>query len=650
MSRFQLPAVRQIFGFILAIVIAGLTVPAHAAESNSVQITNLEITAIANLEPTDVPQHLVTLRGTFTNLTNSSIASLNLNLVTSPEITTRTELAEILDSPTNVPDLKISDKSARLQNIPPGVTKTWQVTFRGESVLGDNAAGVFAIGVAPDDTKLGVGSVVTTPWFLNANIKPTNVALVVPLTTLNTHLATGDVTSEESDLAEATRLSALLRTQAGNSISWLMDAGLVQWATQLAAQSQVGVTSALLESLAALPGSTPVAPFGNTDLSALVRANQQEAVAQALAQTKLQTPDRQIYYSPISGISDRQTNALLNGLNIRSIISNESIRGSERDTTAAVVNSSSNSVLVYDLAASNCLTDIDLNDASFFTATNCIKSEIGMMTAESPQKSRSVIVLAPKDWKISSDKLTALISILNNQNWMQLTTLDLLATTPAGENYVSEVTNDQRELSPALLKQSSFLQVNTDRVAALYNDPELAAGFVDARILGFSDLWPSDARVNEYLTQNLALQSKYLNAIQLETSTRITTTEEITEIPITIVNRSDSTVSVGVALSSKATYRFSAKPTELVQVEAGQRVTIPVTISLVGAGIVDVQAQLVAPNGESFGRVENIQISSAAYSQFARTLVWGAFGLLILLSLSNVLKRRRGKLSNTAKS
>jgi hypothetical protein len=225
-----------------------------------------------------------------------------------------------------------------------------------------------------------------------------------------------------------------------------------------------------------------------------------------------------------------------------------------------------------------------------------------------------------------------------------------LATTPAGENYVSEVTNDQRELSPALLKQSSFLQVNTDRVAALYNDPELAAGFVDARILGFSDLWPSDARVNEYLTQNLALQSKYLNAIQLETSTRITTTEEITEIPITIVNRSDSTVSVGVALSSKATYRFSAKPTELVQVEAGQRVTIPVTISLVGAGIVDVQAQLVAPNGESFGRVENIQISSAAYSQFARTLVWGAFGLLILLSLSNVLKRRRGKLSNTAKS
>jgi uncharacterized membrane protein YjfL (UPF0719 family) len=49
----------------------------------------------------------------------------------------------------------------------------------------------------------------------------------------------------------------------------------------------------------------------------------------------------------------------------------------------------------------------------------------------------------------------------------------------------------------------------------------------------------------------------------------------------------------------------------------------------------------VAPNGERFGEVENIQISSAAYSQFARTLVWGAFGLLVLLAAFNVIRRSR---------
>jgi hypothetical protein len=58
---------------------------------------------------------------------------------------------------------------------------------------------------------------------------------------------------------------------------------------------------------------------------------------------------------------------------------------------------------------------------------------------------------------------------------------------------------------------------------------------------------------------------------------------------------------------------------------------------------VQVQAQLVAPNGEAFGEVENIQISSTAYSQFARTLVLGAFGLLVLFALSNFVKRRNEK-------
>ena len=57
----------------------------------------------------------------------------------------------------------------------------------------------------------------------------------------------------------------------------------------------------------------------------------------------------------------------------------------------------------------------------------------------------------------------------------------------------------------------------------------------------------------------------------------------------------------------------------------------------------DVQAQLIAPNGERFGEAKNMQISSAAYGQFARTLVWGAFGLLVLLALSNFVKRRKGK-------
>jgi hypothetical protein len=54
------------------------------------------------------------------------------------------------------------------------------------------------------------------------------------------------------------------------------------------------------------------------------------------------------------------------------------------------------------------------------------------------------------------------------------------------------------------------------------------------------------------------------------------------------VNESDRAVSVSIDLTSTATSRFSAEPSELIQVGSGQRVTVPVSITLVGAGVVDV--------------------------------------------------------------
>jgi hypothetical protein len=224
---------------------------------------------------------------------------------------------------------------------------------------------------------------------------------------------------------------------------------------------------------------------------------------------------------------------------------------------------------------------------------------------------------------------------------MQLTTFDLIAAAPASDNYVSSQSVEPRDFSRALIRQAQNLEVNTESVSALYDDPDLAAGFTAARVLGFSDLWQSNAQATEYLTSNISLLNDYLGAVSIQASDRITTPEERSEIPITIVNESDSAVSVSIDLTSTASSRFSAEPTGVTQVGSGQRITVPVVITLVGAGVVNVQAQLIAPNGERFGQVENIQISSAAYSQFARTLVWGAFGLLVLLALGNFVKRRR---------
>ena len=616
---------------------------AQAADGDSITITDLNISTAADSGGTLSTSHIVVLQGTFTNKTQNSIDLLELDLVSTAAIKSRTELAKLLADPAGANNLIASDRSAVLRNIAPGVVKNWRITFRGEEVLGTDASGVFGLGV--QQSAGGESYVVTTPWFFGADIKPTNVSFVIPLTTLNDHLANNDVRNLKQDLAEAERLTDLIVNQSNPNISWLQDSALIPWLNQLVAASDSETPAKLVAAISGLPTTTALMPYGHTDLNGLAVSNQQDDLLDAINLSRSIALDRPIIYTPAVGLADRKSVSLLNEQGIRTMVSNEFLRGNESETTDAVVTSASNPVLVHDLAASSCLSGADQSEQAFFKTLTCIKSEIGMMTAESPQSSRSIIVLAPADWRISNDRLTALIASLNDHSWMQLATLDLVASQEPTQNFVSLINEEKSSIAKSTIRKGNELRSEAEILSSLFVDQNLANGFDSARILGFSDLWESSSAATQYLTENLALLDSYLGSVRIEASTRITTPEENSEIPITVVNESDRTVSVSVGLTSSATSRFSALPSDLVQVESGQRVTIPVAITLVGAGVVDVRARLIAPNGERFGDVEKIQISSAAYSQFARTLVWGAFGLLVLLALSNLVKRRKDKRS-----
>ncbi len=642
MSWLQIPRLSALLA--ISFTLFGLTTaPAAAAPTDPIRIISYVITPIQNSVSQSVPEHLVTLKGTYTNTSNAKISELTLALATSKPLANRTALGELLNEPSGFEGLKVTaaDISARLQNLAPGVTRSWQITFRGEQVLGANALGVFAIGVIPEIQTHGLSAAIPVPWFFNADVKPTKVVLAVALTTLNTNLANGKSSGVKTDLSEAKRLSALLRSQGNTSVSWLLDSAISTWATNLVTNTDTAAAKELVAALATLPAGTAVLPYGHADFSALVRAGKQVEVGEVVSKTTQTSAGSPIYYTPASGAPDRKTTTLLNQLNIKTIISNESIHDSERETTPATVTVSSNQVLVFDVAASNCLADMGSDEVSFYSAATCIKAELGMITAESPQNARSIIVLAPATWKISSERLTELLLQLSNHNWMQLTGLQEIAAQGATESYLAINKVVLREFSRALLDLSDEVKLNTESVSALYDDPELATSFTTARLLGYSDLWPSNAQASRYFEQNSKLLKEYLNAIKLEASVRITTPAANSQIPITIVNDSDSDVSVNVELTSASASRFSAQPSGIVQVAKGQRVTVPISISLIGAGIVSVQAQLIAPNGERFGVGKEIQISSAAYSQIARTLVLGAFGLLLALSLSNYVKRRK---------
>jgi len=614
--------------------------PSQAAGNELVSITGLDISALDESAGATGSRHVVQIQGTFTNNTDEAISRLELDLVSTPAIKTRTKLAELISDPKISSNLISSDSSAVLHNIAPGSQKNWQITFIGEEVLGVNASGVYAFGVKPNLTGTNEATVITTPWFFNADIKPTNVAFVIPLTTLNDHLANGEIKDQARDLAEAKRLTNLILDNSDSNISWLQDSGLSTWVSQLTVTTDSDIPTKLGR---AIDGLDPAGflPFGSADLTALSLANQQRDLSDAIDLTHSIAGGRPVFYAPAQGIADSKTLSLLSNHGIRTIVSNEFLRGNAQVTTPAVATSDTNPVLVHDLATSSCLIGSDESATTFFKSVTCIKSEIGMMTAESPQKSRSIIVLAPANWKVTNVQLSKLVADLSGNNWMQLADLDLIAASKPTQNYVSLVKNYKNQLARQTIRQADELRTKTETFSSVFVDEDLVAGFNASRILGFSELWGSDTSSTKYLSENVALIDNFLNAISIQGSTRITTSAESSEIPITIVNESEHDVSVSIDLTSTATSRFSAVPTELIQVGSGQRITVPVAITLIGAGVVDVQAQLVAPNGERFGEVKKMQISSAAYSQFARTLVWGAFGLLVLLALSNFVKRRK---------
>ncbi len=632
-------------GFLSLALLSLQLTTSRAADADSVQITDLRISALADSGGTLSTNHLVRLSGTFTNNSEATIDFIEMNLVSTPAIESRTELGELLADPMSARTLIESDKFAVLRNVAPGTTRTWQIAFRGEEVLGLNAAGVYGFGVRPTLAEADQAAVIPTPWFFNADIKPTNVAFVIPLTTLNNHLANGEVNSPKNDLNEAQRLLNLISNPPDSRISWLQDSALRTWVSQLATSSDSTIPLELTAAVDSLAPNATYLPFGHTDLTALSIANQQRDLVDALDLTRSIALGRPIFYAPVKGVADRKTVALLNEQGIKTIVSNEFLRGNSRETTSAATNSASNPVLVHDLAASQCLAGADESDAAFFKTVTCIRNEIGMMTAESPQSPRSIIVMAPTNWKISAERLASLVAALSDHNWMQLVSLDLVAAAEPTQNFVSLVSDYENQLTRPTIRIANKLRSETEILSSLFVDKDLAAGFDASRILGFSDLWGSEADAANYLSKNLAMLDSFLGAVSIQASSRITTPEESSEIPITIVNESDREVSVSIDLTSTATSRFSAVPSELIQVGSGQRITVPVAITLRGAGVVEVQAQLIAPNGERFGEVENMQISSAAYSQFARTLVWGAFGLLVLLALSNFIKRQRDRRS-----
>lgn len=613
--------------------ISGLS-PANAATENAqVRISNISVTLDSNTN-----RYVIRMDGELINNDSTEIKDIRIVVGTENQIVSKYALSRFYESRDNA-NLTESNYFAKLRKVQANSKANWNITFFADDVL-TFSNGLYGLGVnAYTDSRFS-SDVVAIPLFTAPPINVMNTIFAVQLSTLNRHLANGGF--YRSDVDELNRLTSLITNARDLEITWVVDPVLYQWLAELAntdLQEQALVLSNLLTEIS---GKSISSIYSQPDVSRLLDSSRDEDLINLVVRSQQFSGKNNLVLAPPDGNLTTQAINRLGELGVVPIVSNEFLTGDIYANVEAKVVVDQTTSLVSDRATSNCLrSNSDL--VGQFQNRNCL---ISSLTLASIGQIKNSIVLTPADWQPAENELRLLYSELIGKTWLTVAPIAPLSTAEPTANFAANTQYDVDPFSPELLDTGDSILADAVRTASIFTDPNYADAFSLARLRGFSSLWESGLQAAEFLVENELLLSSYQDLVSIESSKNVTVSSGETEIPITIVNQSDRDITVSIALTSPQTSLFKSEPSALITVPFGKRVTVPMNVTLVNEGILNVTAKLYAPNGQQFGKAKLIQISSAEYQGLARTLVLVAFGLLILLSISNVVKRRRENTSS----
>lgn len=601
--------------------------PAFAADDEvEIQITGLDI----QQDPT-TPNRIVTLSGEVKNSGTETIENLDLVLSTGGKISSRETLNSFLSFDSN-PKLKETNKSAKLKNLNSNEKNLWRITFVLEEFI-TSPSGVYELAVtAKTDQTLA------TDWVALAANGPSSSALVtsviaVQLTTLNTHLASGGTAN--TDEAELNRLSNLVTNNSDLPISWIVDPELRQWLNELALTELADQANGLLAQLDLISLNSTASIYSQPDLARIITSNRTDDLTNLVIRTKDFSGTNKVVIAPSGGRTTISAITKLGELGVRPILSNKFLTNKEYKSVTANSDVGDVPALINDEGLVDCLVDTEKAE---FDKANCLISQLAVAPIDNVG---TLLLVTPLDWSSDGNSLRNIVLQLQSQTWLSILNLNQLLDTQITNSIKMPSDFEVDPFSSQLIKAGDAISSSSTKISSMFSDGAYSDAFNLARLRGFSSLWPTGDLATEFLVANENLLTGYQELITIDASRNITVSNTSTQIPITIANNSDRDVSVIVQLVSPQPSRFSSSPSPVVTVPSGKRVTVPMDITLTGKGILNINASLFAPNGQAIGKAKLIQISSAEYQGFARTLVVVAFGVLVLLSISNIVRRKR---------
>lgn len=594
------------------------------ADDGAIQIDSVRVTkAISNT-------HAVRMAGTFT--TSDRTGSANLDLVTYGPLKTRSELLATLKSPNLNRGQVHPEVTTKIAKQATGSRTPWSISFNGEKVLGSPANGVYVFGILIRGTNLQANHV--QPWFYGSNdLVKTKVVFLTQLSIQNTHLANGTTRSINQDARSLVRLNSLL-DPAPSNITFLKDPGVDNWLTDLKNSALKPAVDEVAGKLAKITPGAQTQIYNHTNLQALFK-NSPGDIGTVLRLSKF-SAKRNLYYLPRFGQLNAETLGSLKDFeNITPVLSNTFIAGTGITTSAARASVNGLPGIIYDAETSRCFSQLSSD-----RRLNCILAHTAMITAEAPFQGRTIAILTPPFWHPESGELQRISNSLTNSRWAQIVALS--QTSDGLSTDAGYVAGKQNPFSKGLLKSANKLVRGAKVLGAAIENEGFVAGFESARLRSFSETFAKPRHANYFLKVNQSYLNQIRRNIAIQTSTRISFASQSTDIPLTIANKSGYPIQVKAQLTSASSSQFQSVTTDLISVPNNQRVTVSVPVKLQGTGSVPVTVNLLNSVDKKLNISQEIYLTSSSYQSLARTLVWGACGLLLLFAIVNAARKRRG--------
>ncbi|QAY63983.1 hypothetical protein ET495_12930 [Xylanimonas allomyrinae] len=328
-------------------------------------------------------------------------------------------------------------------------------------------------------------------------------------------------------------------------------------------------------------------------------------------------------------------------------------QGTATGLAAVGTNAGGVTALVADQALSQVLaaaTDLAGGEAPVLSAaeaTQRLLAETAVVAFQNAGDEPHLLATLPRGWSPDADALHATLGALQASGWVRLAPLDELRASPVPTVERTPLPGSQPqdgELAPLEVRRLADARSAVASLAAVADDPRAVTSLVAPGLAApVSVAWRSsptdrstavDAAIDAATTLRSALT---VSVVNLE----VTLISAAGALPVTVRNNLPVDATVDVVLRpDDARLIIESRPTIVVAAGTEARVNVPV--SALASGDVDVQVQLLTPDGAQAADPVSLQLRvRAGWETVGTAVLAGLVALLLVFGIWRTVRRGR---------